>query len=594
MQIDPNNPKARQLHGAAIKATRETRTDRYYQDMSREIQLMQEAAEELRIPQMDILHVDAATWERARRRTIGVPTAGADPDNAALERQVASETISGLSFTEEDGTYEEVRTRIQAITGIPIIITPAAREAIDGEGLVMVMDISAPITVENFLDLMVSKSESLAWTTNFGVIEITTRALAGGQNYLDLKDVRDLTFAKTVFLPPQIRDIPSGEDDSDVPRTGGEGDEKTYFVEMDTLIASIKDATDPAYWDSEGGGIIDQSEAGFLIVTANRHMQGRVDGMLDDLRRFATVVVTIESKFLGISRKFLQQIGVDFRGTGGATKGEVAVLDDITNGLDDNASRGLDNSGTADPAGNPASGAFFNDGSDGDVRARTENFFSQMLGQSLSATGGATIGLTLLDDLQVQLLIRAVEKREDVQELNAQNLTVLNNERGHVAVINQTAYVRDFDVEVAQAAFIADPKIDVIQDGVVLDVKPTVSQDRRKVTMELQPTVAELLRPIPTFSTSLAGTTQPVTLQLPQLRVRSFSTAVTVPDGGSVLIGGLRQVLRAERRSSVPILADIPILSFFFKQDGIVDENSSLMVLVRAMITDVKTLMENQ
>ena len=126
----------------------------------------------------------------------------------------------------------------------------------------------------------------------------------------------------------------------------------------------------------------------------------------------------------------------------------------------------------------------------------------------------------------------------------------------------------------------------------MLDVRPTVHYDRKSITMDLQPTVAELSRPIPTFSTSLSGTTQPVTLQLPELRVRSFATTVKVPDGGSVLIGGLRSVLTRERRASVPILSDIPLLSFFFKQEGIVDENSSLMVLVRASITDVKDLMD--
>lgn len=42
--------------------------------------------------------------------------------------------------------------------------------------------------------------------------------------------------------------------------------------------------------------------------------------------------------------------------------------------------------------------------------------------------------------------------------------------RAHVAFLNQQAYIRDFDVEVAQAAFIADPKIDVVQSGSVLDV----------------------------------------------------------------------------------------------------------------------------
>jgi len=42
--------------------------------------------------------------------------------------------------------------------------------------------------------------------------------------------------------------------------------------------------------------------------------------------------------------------------------------------------------------------------------------------------------------------------------------------RAHVAFLNQQAYIRDFDVEVAQASFIADPKVDVLQSGSVLDV----------------------------------------------------------------------------------------------------------------------------
>lgn len=42
--------------------------------------------------------------------------------------------------------------------------------------------------------------------------------------------------------------------------------------------------------------------------------------------------------------------------------------------------------------------------------------------------------------------------------------------RAHVAFLNQQAYIRDYDVEVAQAAFIADPKVDVLQSGTVLDV----------------------------------------------------------------------------------------------------------------------------
>ncbi len=42
--------------------------------------------------------------------------------------------------------------------------------------------------------------------------------------------------------------------------------------------------------------------------------------------------------------------------------------------------------------------------------------------------------------------------------------------RAHIAIVQQQAYIRDYDVEVAQAAFIADPKVDVLQSGAVLDV----------------------------------------------------------------------------------------------------------------------------
>jgi hypothetical protein len=42
--------------------------------------------------------------------------------------------------------------------------------------------------------------------------------------------------------------------------------------------------------------------------------------------------------------------------------------------------------------------------------------------------------------------------------------------RGHIIVTTQRAYVKDFDVEVAQGAVIADPIVDIVQEGAVLDV----------------------------------------------------------------------------------------------------------------------------
>jgi hypothetical protein len=181
-------------------------------------------------------------------------------------------------------------------------------------------------------------------------------------------------------------------------------------------------------------------------------------------------------------------VGVDFRGLGGTNNGPLAVLDDITSGFDDNASAALDNSGAGLDAGGsataPSSGFFFNDGSDGDFRGRTENIFTNPLGQVLSALGGGTFQVTYLDDFSLSAIIRATEKTAQMREMTAPAVTVFNTQRANLSSVTQISYVQDFDVEVAQTSFIADPVIGVIQEGVVLDVRPTVSNDRQYITLE--------------------------------------------------------------------------------------------------------------
>lgn len=59
--------------------------------------------------------------------------------------------------------------------------------------------------------------------------------------------------------------------------------------------------------------------------------------------------------------------------------------------------------------------------------------------------------------------------------------------RNHVRIGRQQAYVKDFDVEIAQAAVIADPIIDTLEEGVVLDVAVvSVGIQRRQMSASLR------------------------------------------------------------------------------------------------------------
>ena len=65
-------------------------------------------------------------------------------------------------------------------------------------------------------------------------------------------------------------------------------------------------------------------------------------------------------------------------------------------------------------------------------------------------------------------------------------------------------------------------------------------------------------------------------------------TTVRIPDGGSIVIGGLKNINTVDRQSEIPVLGKIPVLGFLFSRKGRSDELSNLMIIVRARVTDLK------
>ena len=282
---------------------------------------------------------------------------------------------------------------------------------------------------------------------------------------------------------------------------------------------------------------------------------------------------------------FLQDVGVDFRGLGDdATsglpgKGSDYVFDDFGS---DPGSPGLPGTlGTGNDAG-----LYFREASDNvNILARTENLYDSGLGNEdgLIGSGGLSLQYTFLDDAEVEAVLRAVEKSERREVLTEPTLMVSNTQRATSTFANQVSYVGDFDVEIAQAASIADPIVRVARDGVYLDVRPVVSADRRFIYVDVRPTVATLVRPIPSFQTSL-GTGSPVTMQLPEMELQKIRTRVLIPDGGTLLLGGMKVVSQQALESGIPILSRIPVLSFFFSRKGEYESYQKLLILLTAQV----------
>ena len=186
-------------------------------------------------------------------------------------------------------------------------------------------------------------------------------------------------------------------------------------------------------------------------------------------------------------------------------------------------------------------------------------------------------------------MLRAVSKQERSEQIEAPRLLIYNNTRASMHYLRNISYIRDFEVEIAQAAAVANPVIGTVHDGVALDVRPVVDSDLKFVTMELRPTVMSLNLPIPTFTTTL-GVGQPISIQLPEVTLQRVRTTVTIPDGGTMMLGGMRLVERQNLRSTVPLLGNLPGLSWLFSRNGTSVQNRKILILIKAKII----LMEEQ
>ena len=116
----------------------------------------------------------------------------------------------------------------------------------------------------------------------------------------------------------------------------------------------------------------------------------------------------------------------------------------------------------------------------------------------------------------------------------------------------------------------------------MLDVDATVSHDRRYVTMTLRPQVTTLngnIREVPVLS---GGSS--VSIGLPNITTQMIETTVSVPDGGTLLIGGQKLSGEVEREMGVPVISKLPVINRAFTNKGKLRDEQTLLILVKPTI----------
>ncbi|MHC5079833.1 MAG: tetratricopeptide repeat protein, partial [Planctomycetota bacterium] len=326
---NPRHKLARRLIDDCIEARHMVQEKRFVNKKVEEWRKLLMSFDELKVPYNDIARWPSLhKWKRIIHRKI--PGMGgfdeeSDPAIRRIQSVLKNETIS-LDF--KDAALKDVVDFIRNTKNINVVVDPQVLTDFESEGKTVNLQVDE-LNLGDAMDILM-RFNSLKYTFRNKVLFVTNAEGAYGAAIMRLHDVRDLTRKLEHFKGPDL-ELKGGADGDAAPPIFDEGDEEQEVVQTSDLIDMIREAVATDTWD-QGDFRITQIH-GMLLVSHTPQVHREIGKLLDDLRRYSGLLVTVEARFLTVEDDFLEDIGADLRGLGNE-KGTDAYLDDVTVGME--------------------------------------------------------------------------------------------------------------------------------------------------------------------------------------------------------------------------------------------------------------------
>jgi type II secretory pathway component GspD/PulD (secretin)/tetratricopeptide (TPR) repeat protein len=505
-------------------------------------------------------------------------------------------------------------------------------------------DVSVKTALEETLDQVVgaTNNKEVDYTLRNGLVKIATRDFLDRETVVRVYSVQDIVHpiehqddapemdlrkaTANAYVNARRLSQPMFDREREEPE-----DKVSKSTETERLVALMRQQIRPYSWKANGGAHCSMSARpdGNIVVTQTAIGHQEIFNLLDQLREDRAVQISIEARFLTVSNNFLEDMGIDldivlnngnagFDRQAGGSPGSFAI-DPSTGGallLPRNFSRlgftptvaGVGGAaiGQGGPGGAgapilqpfqnvafvPAPTSSGNNFTPIPIQNNVLDYTNRLQSDVPGSFAGSQLPPALqiagsfLDNIQVDFLIRATQADSRASTMLAPKLILTNGQQSWIALTNQQNFVSTLQPVVASGAAAQQPITDTIDTGAVLNVQAVASPDRRYVTMNLQPGVGRLIA-INEFRFSdapVSGVGAGGFVQLPVIQRQQVKTTVTVPDGGTLLVGGQKTTTEHEIESGVPVLSKIPILKRLYSSRAIVKDEQVLLILIKPKV----------
>ncbi len=318
-------------------------------------------------------------------------------------------------------------------------------------------------------------------------------------------------------------------------------DEVKFWEELDLEFQRVLNRPHDPY--TAEAPIINKN-AGLVTVTATVKQLIRFDSYLEKLQSKVQLQVLIDVQLLSVTMSEGKTTGIDWK--------QLYALQNVSVAVDTRKLRNVTE---------------FEDTS------ITEGIYG-------SAAGVASM-ISVQGEASLNEVVKFLQTQGDVSAISNPKVLTLNNQPALITA--GTEYFYKIQSETNQqgtgGGVAATTQNDMVQSvfaGVLLTITPEIADDKT-ITLKINPSLSETTVDI--SQTDNSSRTMP-----PDLNRRQLSSVVTVKDGNRIILGGLINTKNNNETSKVPLLGDIPVISYLFKYEEVVKTVQELVIIIEPHI----------
>lgn len=337
--------------------------------------------------------------------------------------------------------------------------------------------------------------------------------------------------------------------------------------------SNIVDSIQASFTDKRSK-VLPDTRTSQLVVVATENEQEAVEALIDQLDK-PTRQVLIETKLVEVSSNPTTTKGVNWSGTLAAQN--ISFGNGSINPAVSTTTASFP--GTSSTAGTTPGGGYSSSSTPSSSQSTILSIIQGAGGVSWNTVSGFTPGIGFLNASGANAVLSFLNAAYDAKIVSTPRVVTLDNQMATIQVVRTYPVI---SVTGGTQNSAGSASVTYSNVGTILQVTPRISANDY-IWLRVMPTVSDHFGDVTVTMVGGAGNAN-VSYPVPEFDMRTIDSQVMIPNGNTLVMGGLVQNNPTASYSKVPVLGDIPGLGWAFRSESKSISKDNLIIFLTPTI----------